>query len=236
MTGAELARGYWELQRGWFEAANASWGSLADLVLGQVAGLGDGLVAACIWLAVGAWRPRLAAPALAAFVLSGLAAQALKHLWNVPRPAAVLPHVHVLGAPLVAHAFPSGHATTAGVLAAWGALALPRRIGVPVAALGLLAAFARVYGGAHWPLDVAVGLLLGVGAYLVARRWRMGRAHEARLARAFAWLAVAGGAWLALFHHIQPATARALAVVVGIAAVAGGWARLRGGLPWPRRA
>ena len=232
----ELARAYWESQASIFALANASWGKAADLVFGQIAGLGDGLVAACIWLAVGAWRPRLVVPALAAFVISGLFVQVLKHLWDVPRPAAVLGHVHVLGAPLFAHAFPSGHAATSGALAAWGWFALPRRIGVPVAFLGLLAAYARVYGGAHWPLDVLVGFVAGLGAYLLVRRLRVREDKDPKLAQAFAWLAVVAGAYLALGHHVQPATARPLAVLVGLAAIGSAWLRLRGGMPWRARA
>ncbi|HMZ77606.1 MAG TPA: phosphatase PAP2 family protein, partial [Rhodocyclaceae bacterium] len=76
-------------------------------------------------------------------------------------------------------AFPSGHATTAFVVAAAVLLAwpdAPRRAltwGLLLLAAGLVA-FSRIAVGAHWPADVAVGACGGwlcgaLGAALTAR-------------------------------------------------------------------
>jgi membrane-associated phospholipid phosphatase len=75
------------------------------------------------------------------------------------------------------HSFPSGH--VAATTAIYGALALllaahfkalPLRIAIwsTAAALPIVVAFSRMYRGEHHPIDVAAGLLMGVGAILVA--------------------------------------------------------------------
>lgn len=89
-----------------------------------------------------------------------------------PRPYTVLPHALVLGSRSSDYSFPSDHAVMAGAVAA-GVLLAHRRLGMVTAGLALAMAFTRVYIGAHFPLDVAAGLLVGavvaVGSYLVAR-------------------------------------------------------------------
>ena len=76
----------------------------------------------------------------------------------------------------VHHSFPSGH--TAASTAVYGAIglllaahfkALPLRITIwsVAAALPVVVAFSRIYRGEHHPLDVASGMLVGVGAIVV---------------------------------------------------------------------
>lgn len=89
-----------------------------------------------------------------------------------PRPYAVLPHVEVLVSRSTDFSFPSDHAVMAGAVAA-GVLLADRRLGLVAAVLAVLMAADRVYVGAHFPLDVAAGLLVGAGvcagSYLLAR-------------------------------------------------------------------
>lgn len=89
-----------------------------------------------------------------------------------PRPYTVLPQALVLVSRSSDYSFPSDHAVMAGAAAA-GVLLAHRRLGLITAALALVMAFTRVYVGAHFPLDVATGLLVGavvaVASYLVAR-------------------------------------------------------------------
>ena len=77
-----------------------------------------------------------------------------------PRPYAALPDLFVLATPTNDPAFPSDHAMMAGAVAA-GLFLVDRRLGWIAAMLAVLMGFSRVYIAAHYPLDVAVGLLLG---------------------------------------------------------------------------
>lgn len=99
--------------------------------------------------------------------------QPIGHLVAEPRPYTALPHVAVLVSRSADFSFPSDHSVMAGAVAV-GALLVDRRLGVVASVLALVMAFARVYVGAHFPLDVVAGLLLGgavVGiGYVLLRR------------------------------------------------------------------
>jgi undecaprenyl-diphosphatase len=99
---------------------------------------------------------------------SGIFLQALKALANTPRPlryyASALATkriaIHVVGAPLYSHSFPSGHAETAFFVATFFTL----RYGANAAwsfVLAAMVALSRIYVGAHFGLDVLTGAALG---------------------------------------------------------------------------
>ena len=104
-------------------------------------------------MAAALWAP---AGALLALGLN----QPLVNLAHEPRPYTVFPHALVLVAHSGDYSFPSDHAVMAGAVAA-GVPLTHRRLGAATAAAAVVMAFARVYVGAHFPLDVIVGLLLG---------------------------------------------------------------------------
>ncbi len=117
------------------------------------------------WLA----RRRTDINAVAAVVWAGAAAvvalglgQVIGHAIDRARPYAVLPTAHVLITRTSDFSFPSDHATAVGAVAA-GLWLADHRLGVLAAGLAVLMAFARVYIGAHYPGDVAAGLVLGAG-------------------------------------------------------------------------
>ena len=60
---------------------------------------------------------------------------------------------------------PSDHAMMAGAVA-MGLFLVDRRLGVVAAAAAMVLAFSRVYVGAHFPLDVVAGLMLGAAISL----------------------------------------------------------------------
>ena len=101
-------------------------------------------------------------------LLATLTSQSLKRACCRPRPSNKLPgFVAIIDNP-DAFSFPSGHAAAAfavavslaGQGAGLGPLAL-----VLATAIGI----SRIYLGAHYPLDVAVGALLGCGCGALAR-------------------------------------------------------------------
>jgi membrane-associated phospholipid phosphatase len=116
-------------------------------------------VAAALWAPVGA------------LLAIGLNQPLVTHVHEA-RPYTVLPETLLLVSPSQDYAFPSDHAVMAGAVTA-GVLLANRRLGAVTAIAALIMAFARVYVGAHFPLDVMVGLLFGAVVtllgYLAAR-------------------------------------------------------------------
>jgi undecaprenyl-diphosphatase len=84
------------------------------------------------------------------------------------RPYASLPQVLVLVDRTTDFSFPSDHATMAGAVAT-GLLFVSKRLGILAWIAAALLAFSRVYVGAHYPHDVAVGLALGATVVLIGR-------------------------------------------------------------------
>ena len=128
-------------------------------------------------MAAAAWAP------VATVVAVGLN-QPIVAAVDEPRPYTILPHMLVLAQRSSDPAFPSDHAVMAGAVAA-GVLLVSRRVLAWLAVLAaLVLAFARVYIGAHYPHDVAAGLLLGAVITLVGW-WAL----RGVLTRLVAWLA-----------------------------------------------
>ncbi len=137
-----------------------------------------GVSAFALLLLAGWWTARRSAePARMAAVLSAGAAvllavavnQPIGSLVARPRPYTTHPAALVLAHRTSDFSFPSDHATMAGA-ATVGLLLVSRRLGAITVAAALTMAAARVYIGAHYPGDVAAGLLLGalVAALLAA--------------------------------------------------------------------
>lgn len=127
-------------------------------------------VAAALWAPVGA---------LLALGLN----QPLVATFAEPRPFTVVPNALVLVTRSTDPSFPSDHSVMAGAVAAGILLAQGRRrlTGVTLG-LAVLMAATRVYVGAHFPLDVLAGLL--VGAAIALASYRLVRPLAVRLVEA----------------------------------------------------
>ncbi len=108
--------------------------------------------------------------------LAGVTTEAIKQTVNRPRPLSTLgSQVRVVGEELRQRSFPSGHTACVFALAAGGAARVGRGRAWAVG-LGLASAvgFSRIYVGAHYPVDVAAGALLGLvcgGVMYLAGAW-----------------------------------------------------------------
>lgn len=112
-------------------------------------------------LALAARRPRLALGLVAGGTTAWALAKVVKQAVGRERPEALLHDVIVHGPAVTGLGFPSGHAAVAAALMTIAApyVTRPARI-AGWAVVGLVAA-ARVYVGAHLPLDAAGGIFLG---------------------------------------------------------------------------
>jgi uncharacterized membrane protein YbhN (UPF0104 family)/membrane-associated phospholipid phosphatase/tRNA A-37 threonylcarbamoyl transferase component Bud32 len=90
-----------------------------------------------------------------------LGAHLARRLVQRDRPLDLLTHVVVRGPRITGFGYPSGHATIAAALAATAAPYIPRPARRTAWVAVALVAIARVYVGAHLPLDVVGGVALG---------------------------------------------------------------------------
>ena len=112
----------------------------------------------------------------------------LKHLVHRDRPLAALhnriaahsAYVHVLGPSLYANSFPSGHTFTAFSTASLFAGLYPA-LSIPLYSLATLTGLSRIYVGAHFPLDVLGGAIIGVASTIIVLRWIAPRTGSASL-------------------------------------------------------
>lgn len=150
------------------------------------------IVAAVLMALWGGWHGRafLLVALIALGVSDGLVVNPIKHLVGRPRPfqslegvrtldlARARPRLLAVGRPLRVkfsnaksqrdrgNSFPSGHAANTFTLATVIAVFYRRRgwLALPIAAL---VAYSRMYIGVHWPLDVLVGMFIGLGIGLL---------------------------------------------------------------------
>lgn len=121
-------------------------------------------------------RVRLAVGLAVAGGAANVLASVFKSVVRRGRPSALLTHVTVRGGLVTGNGYPSGHTAVAfalaTVVALWfGARSRFSRLALAAAAV---VGFARLYVGAHFPLDVvggaALGTICGAIAALVLRR------------------------------------------------------------------
>jgi len=96
--------------------------------------------------------------------------QPLVAAFSEARPYTTHPHLLVLAGASGDFSFPSDHATMAGAAAA-GLWLVSRRLGAIATVAALAMAFSRVYIAAHYPWDVAAGLV--VGALVALLGWAL---------------------------------------------------------------
>jgi undecaprenyl-diphosphatase len=153
-------------------------GSLERTVFGAINGMPDALRMPLWFLQLFGMLAVVAAAAVGAFVVGryrlgvalamaiplklGFEWWVVKALVERERPAFTVPDAVVRDANTSALGFPSGHAVFAFALAGLLAPYLGRRGTIVVYSLAVLNSVARVYLGAHNPLDVVAGAGLGI--------------------------------------------------------------------------
>ncbi len=172
-----------------FKIINTHHTAFLDWFFSFVSSLGNGWMVIPAFFALILWRTpksrriHILIYAAAALSISGACNGVLKHYVGRPRPPAYFassnaktapeewhPYVvHVVGARLHDHSFPSGHAQMAFALATLVVLIFGRRFW-PVFLPSTAVAYSRVYMGVHFPLDVLAGACLG--SIIAVITWR----------------------------------------------------------------
>jgi undecaprenyl-diphosphatase len=100
-----------------------------------------------------------------AFALAGVTASLLSNVFKAVvgrgRPAALLADVHTRGLVPTGNGYPSGHASVAFALATVAWLCLDGWVRWVLPCAAVIVGFARIYVGAHLPVDVVGGAALG---------------------------------------------------------------------------
>ena len=174
--------GNWQ---GGFIPLQASSAVLPPILWESLTTLGDARVQLALVLPFCLRYPRVFWALFLGALLAGAISRGFKTAVPLPRPAAVLDaaQITIIGAKLTAHSFPSGHTVSAfSFVVPW--LALLGWRAAPIVAIAILAGYSRIAVGAHWPVDVLAGAMIGLaGSWLglrLSRRFRWGtgvRAH-----------------------------------------------------------
>ena len=133
--------------------------------------LGDALIFSSLISMFIIYAPKIWESLFSAFIISFLASVLLKKMFAIPRPAAALEHDSfvIIGRALFGNnSMPSGHAITVfTVLTIIFFAFTPQRSNYRIIwslltiVVGAIIGFARVGVGAHYPLDVVIGGILG---------------------------------------------------------------------------
>jgi undecaprenyl-diphosphatase len=143
------------------------------------------VVPAAVLIAIISRRFRLAAGLAAAGSLVWILAKDFKQIVPRDRPGELLDNIVLRHAPAAGNGYISGHAAVAFALVAVALPYMGRRVRWFAIALAILVCLARVYVGAHLPLDViggaAFGWVIGCLVNLLVGT-RMSRGEEPRQA------------------------------------------------------
>ncbi len=153
--------------------------SAVDSFFSLVAKYGPALYAVPLlfmWFRGGDSAKKAALLSLATMAIALLISQVIGHIYFRPRPYVAHPGGVNLIIPRSSDAsFPSDHATFSFAIA--GVILLEnRRLGIASVAFGALVAFARVFVGIHYPLDVAGGAALGLATGVLM--WQLRRVFD----------------------------------------------------------
>lgn len=194
--------------------------------------LGDTITLLVLLLPFIGRRPDLVWVIMVAVVVVSAGVHGAKLIYNTPRPPAVLPPdlIQVIGFRATTASFPSGHSAAAfafagGICLSW----FPTSAKVAALTVAVLIGISRMAVGAHWPVDVLGGAIIGwcgvVIAHWLAARWPHGMRRGVQRGAALTLLVVVAFT-LWNFDGGYP-LGRPLLVLLALAALAGSWSGLR---------
>jgi len=199
------------------------------VVWANLTSLGEGLIVLSLTGLIAIRCPRTAWTVLVAGIFGTVLVHGIKEAVGALRPAMILPldSFTIIGPRLNVVSFPSGHTTTITAFAAILYLhARDARVAWGLVPLVVLVGISRMAVGAHWPMDVLggwlIGILIAVSSYILADWWRIGR--RAPVQFGIVWLSILCAASL-FWLSPQMLQAQVLYWLVGsVGLVSGAWA------------
>lgn len=122
--------------------------------------LGDWKILGLVGVGVFFRDRQLGKTLLVALALTAALVYPLKLLMQEPRPWAEHPEIRAIGYEEPSGSFPSGHAAFS--FSYFMVMSKRKKYMTSLLAIAILVSFTRIYLGHHYPVDVAVGALLGI--------------------------------------------------------------------------
>ena len=177
---------YVAIQKSYFLQINATLSQFPVLIY-NLTQLGDALIFLSLLSLFVIYAPKLWEALLSASIVSAIFSNVFKILFAVPRPAAMFDPTSftIIGKTLTGHnSLPSGHSITiftilTVLLFSFMPTKLTRKILWTTGSIlaGLLLVFTRVGVGAHYPLDVLTGSIIGyisgLAGLFICRRYKL---------------------------------------------------------------
>lgn len=161
---------YVQIQKKYFFLINSSFGQFPNFVY-NLTQLGDALLVLSFLTIFLVYAPKIWEALISASLISLLFSSVLKNIFLVPRPAVMFDNSSfiIIGNRAVGFAsLPSGHSITVFTTLTVLLFAfMPKKISFKIIwilvtiSMGLIIAFTRVGVGAHYPLDVIIGSIVG---------------------------------------------------------------------------
>ena len=131
--------------------------------------MGNGVVTGSILVMILCFKPAWILRVLLAAAICLVVTHLLKSYFDAPRPAALLEQINIVGDARHSKSFPSGHTATIFLLAGTAYLASRRLLSrIFFVSLAIVVAVSRISVGAHWPIDIALGAIIGWSSIYVA--------------------------------------------------------------------
>lgn len=163
-------------------------------------------------------RPDLIWSGLLAGVIAAVVVNAAKEFFLIDRPPTVLAvdQFHQLGHRFGGTSFPSGHTAAVFVFAGvFAMLPFPNRWRIGALLFAALVGLSRIAVGAHWPADVAIGMVVGWSSAFIGvqlAKWLPG--EHVGVQRGAAILLIFTVYYLIFLHHDGDKQARLLEITV----------------------
>ncbi len=161
---------YSNFQKDWFISLNTQLAQY-PLALENLTELGDGLIILSFFTALLIYAPKFWESLITGFIISAVFTVVLKRLFSIKRPAATYleDHFTIIGDKLTGHnSFPSGHSITVFtvltiLLFAFMPSLFRHRVmwTFCICTIGIVLISTRIGVGAHYPIDVTVGAIIG---------------------------------------------------------------------------